>query len=461
MGGVNTASFRDPSGFVFERGGILYRQVNSRYAPDYDLIKSSGLLDELQSGGMLVAHKEADLSLALMPESAYKIIEPEKIPFISYPYEWSFSMLKDAALLTLEIHKRAVNRGMSLKDASAYNIQFKGSRPVFIDTLSFEKYKDGEPWIAYGQFCSHFLAPLALMALRDIRLSSLLRAYIDGIPLDLASKLLPFLTRLNIPLLTNIHMHARSRLRYGGKGIKKSEVKGKISKFGMLAIIDGLETAVKELKWQPRGTQWGGYYNDTNYTAEAFENKEKIVKNMIEETGVKSGLVWDLGANEGVFSSIAASNGHYTAAFDIDPAAVEKNYIRLKHDDNNRIIPLLMDLTNPSAASGFGNEERMSMKERGPADIVLALALIHHLAISNNTPLSKAAGFFAASGRNLIVEFVPKEDSQARRLLAFREDIFEGYTTEGFERGFKNMFEIIRKEPIQGTKRVLYLMRRL
>ncbi len=188
------ASFRDPSGFLFSRNGALYRQINRVYADDYDHLISSGLYDQLVKSGLLIPHREVS-EKPVYPELAVKVIQPELVPFISYPYEWSFSQLKDAALATLAIQKRSIKAGMSLKDASAYNIQFINGKPTLIDTLSFEIYKEGKPWDAYRQFCQHFLAPLALMARVDVRLGQLLRVFIDGIPLDLASRLLPASTR--------------------------------------------------------------------------------------------------------------------------------------------------------------------------------------------------------------------------------------------------------------------------
>ena len=210
---AHNASFRDPSGFLFSREGVLYRQVNQVYAADFTRLMDSGLYDKLIKAGLLIPHVESDLKPA-QPELAFKVIRPERVPFISYPYEWSFGQLKDAALATLSIQKRALKLGMSLKDASAYNIQFYNGKPVLIDTLSFETYQEGEPWVAYRQFCQHFLAPLALMAYRDVRLSQLLRVYIDGIPLDLASELLPGRTRWNLGLATHIHLHASAQKRY-------------------------------------------------------------------------------------------------------------------------------------------------------------------------------------------------------------------------------------------------------
>ncbi|MBM4387252.1 MAG: SAM-dependent methyltransferase, partial [Deltaproteobacteria bacterium] len=208
----HTASFRDPSGFVFSKDGIICRRINRSYKDNYDFLIGSGLYDRLAGDGLLVAHKEVENVDAESGE-AYKIIEPDPIPFISYPYEWCFSQLKHAALLTLKIQRLSMDAGMTLKDCSAYNVQFRRGKPVLIDTLSFERYRDGKPWVGYSQFCRHFLAPLALMSKKDVRLGNLLRIFIDGIPLDFAGGLLPWSTFLSFSILSHVHMQARARKR--------------------------------------------------------------------------------------------------------------------------------------------------------------------------------------------------------------------------------------------------------
>ena len=453
--GVVPSSFRDPSGFVFWQDGSIYRQINTVYKEDYDRLMGSGLHKALVDKGLVVSHEEVPLQGVASP-SAYKLIKPEPVPFVSYPYEWSFSQLKDTALATLRIQKEALEFGMSLKDCSAYNMQFVKGKPVFIDTLSFETYKEGTPWVAYRQFCQHFLAPMALMSYKDVRLGQLYRSHLDGIPLDLASKLLPYRTRFSFSLLPHIHLHAGSQARYADKRIDTR--RPKLSRLGFIGIINSLESGVKGLKWTPGGTEWGDYYQDTNYSAEAFEHKKRIVAEFLEAVHPRN--VWDLGANVGVFSRIASDKGIPTVSFDIDPTAVEKNYLECRRRGETNILPLLSDLTNPSPGIGWQNEERMSLIERGPADAVLALALIHHLAISNNTPFAKIADFFASICDSLIVEFVPKSDSQVQRLLATREDIFVGYTQQAFESEFARQFVLEHSQPITGSERSLYLMRR-
>jgi hypothetical protein len=453
-----SASFRDPSGFLFQRNGVLYRQVNLSYQADYDLLMQSGLYERLVKGKGLIPHQEV-LAEPEIPELAYRVIQPEPVEFISYPYEWCFSQLKDAALLTLAIQKKALDFNLALKDASAYNIQFHKGRAVLIDTLSFEAYQEGQPWVAYRQFCQHFLAPLALMAHRDIRLSQLMRVYIDGIPLDLASSLLPRRTRLNFGLMGHIHLHAAAQQKYSGEGaVSPARENQKVSKASLVGLIESLEKTVQGLKWEPRGTEWGEYYDSTNYTREAFDQKTGLVRAFLEKVQPKH--LWDLGANTGNFSRLGSELGILTVSSDIDPAAVEKNYREMRKNKETRLLPLLIDLTNPSPGIGWQNQERDSLIERGPVDAVMALALVHHLAISNNVPLADVAQFFARLGHWLIVEFIPKEDSQVQRLLSSRKDIFPTYHKDGFEADFKKYYEIHDCEPIEGSLRTLYLMKR-
>ncbi len=449
------ASFRDPSGFLFSRGGVLYRQVNRAYEGDYTRLMESGLYERLVKAGFLIPHVEAS-QVAPANDAAFKIIQPERVPFISYPYEWSFGQLKSAALATLTIQKRALKVDMSLKDASAYNMQFVRGKAMLIDTLSFEIYQEGQPWVAYKQFCQHFLAPLALMALRDVRLSQLLRVYIDGAPLDLASELLPTKTRLNFGLLTHIHVHAGAQKKYAGEEVKSRG--GSMSRQAMTGLIESLEATIQKLDWTPRGTEWGNYYDITNYSDAAFEHKKQLVGEW--SARLKPTLTWDLGANNGAFSRVAGANSGFVVSFDIDPAAVEQNYRQMKNDKTENLLPLLLDLTNPSPAIGWANRERDSFGGRGPADLALALAVIHHLAISNNVPLLQLADFFAETTKWLVIEFVPKQDSQVQKLLASRKDIFPSYTREGFEAAFAERFAIREAVEIRESERVLYLMER-
>lgn len=453
---VQPASFRDPAGFIFRRGGVYYRQVNALGQGAYDRLMDSGLYAALVERKMLVRHEE----VAIRPfdaRVAYRVLQPEQVDFVTYPYEWCFSQLQDAALLTLDAQLIALRRNMSLKDATAYNVQFVHGRPVLIDTLSFEAYEEGRPWVAYRQFCQHFLAPLALMARVDVRLNHLLRAYIDGIPLDLASKLLPRGTRLNMGLLMHLHLHARMQGAYSSTESPKPKRAMTVSRNGLIGIVQGLRGIVSKLHWNASGTEWAQYYRSTNYSDASFDHKKQLVGEYLSQAKPRG--VWDLGANTGVFSRLAADAGTPTIAFDIDPAAVEINYREMKRKQEICLLPLLLDLTNPTPGLGWGGEERDSLLMRAPVDCAMALALIHHIAISNNVPMHKIAALLSRLCRTLIIEFVPKADSQVKRLLASRVDIFDDYHEAGFEAAFAESFEILRQEAVKGTERTLYLMR--
>ncbi|NBD95834.1 MAG: SAM-dependent methyltransferase [Gammaproteobacteria bacterium] len=454
------SSFRDPAGFMFERDGILYRQINRAGADDYERLMSSGLYEHLVDRGWLVSHEKVDIDPP-EPGSAHGVIAPDRVAFVSFPYEWSFSQYRDAALLTLDVQLAALEHDMILKDASAYNVQFHQGRPVLIDTLSFAPYEEGQVWEGYRQFCQHFLAPLLLMARRDVRASQLMKVYIDGVPLDLASRLLDRRSWLRPGILMHLHLHARAQSRYAAsdEGSRRSGGSPrKLSRTGMLGIVSGLRSLIAGLDWTPAGTEWADYYQATNYSDEAFSAKRRQIADWIESIGPER--VWDLGANTGVFSRIAAERGIDTVAFDIDPAAVELNYRETRELDERNLLPLVMDLTNPSPALGWAGAERDSMAGRGPVDCAMALALVHHLAISNNVPLERIADYFARLCDNLIIEFVPKADSQVRRLLSSRADIFDNYHESGFEAAFSRCFRVEASESVAGSERTLYWLRR-
>jgi hypothetical protein len=271
----------------------------------------------------------------------------------------------------------------------------------------------------------------------------------------LAASLLPMRTKFKAGLAAHVHLHARSQRHYAERTSRESS--RKFSLRSLMGLIESLKSAVRGLKWKLPQTEWGDYYDITNYTEVGFEHKQQVVKQLLTDIEPKS--VWDLGANNGAFSRIAAEHAESVIAFDIDPVAVEENYLRCRKAGERRITPLLIDLTNPSPAIGWANLERMPLPERGTADVALALALVHHLAISNNLPLEMIAAWMASVCKDLIIEFVPKADSQVQRLLSTREDIFANYHLEGFESEFSGYFDIIGKYPIRETERTIYRMR--
>ncbi|HET6820529.1 MAG TPA: SAM-dependent methyltransferase [Candidatus Limnocylindria bacterium] len=406
---------------------------------------------------LMVEHEDADLSTAARP-GAVAVIRPRELALISYPYEWSFSQLREAALATLELQRRALAAGMRLKDASAYNIQFDAGRPILIDSLSFEAGDPSEPWPAYRQFCEHFLAPLALIAYRDPRCSLMLRDFIDGIPVDYAAALLPWRTRLRPGLLAHLHLHAGAQRRaQAAAPTAEHRQPRRMSQTGQEAILDNLRRSVESLHWNPGG-HWVQYGIETSYSPSSAASKRAIVERMLERAG--GTVVWDLGANVGTYSTIAAGNGRQVIAFDQDASSVEHHWRTLSAEARASVLPLVMDLANPSPALGWALEERRSLIERGPADIVLALALVHHLAIGNNVPLDRVADLAARLGRWAIIEFVPKEDPMTRHLLAARKDVFPGYTLDGFRAAASERFRIVEEAAIEDSLRTLFLLER-
>ena len=449
------ASFRDPSGFLFFRDSLLHRQINIQYKDHYDHLIHSGLYAALVGAGLLIPHQEVGLEQECSGD-IYKILRPERISFVSYPYEWCFTQLKSAALATLRIQKLALKYGMTLKDATAYNLQFHKGAPIFIDTLSFEIYQEGHPWIAYRQFCQHFLAPLALMRYGDLRLSQLLKVFLDGIPLDIASALLPRRTYFSFGLLSHIHLHAKAQKQFASSSLESNR-RGSIKKNSLLGLIESLESTVLRMQCKTYESVWSSYYEENNYSQQAMDEKIVFVGEILDD--LKPSNVWDVGANTGFFSRLAAEKGIETISIEADPSSSEINCRVCIEKGETRVLPLIVDLTNPSPNIGWLNQERESLFERGHAEVILALALIHHLAISNNVPFGRIAECFHKLCRHLVIEFVPKSDSQVQRLLKTRADIFSQYDQAHFEEAFQAHFTILKAMRIGDSDRMLYLMR--
>lgn len=448
------SSFRDPAGFLFFSKQKIYRQINKTGQEDFDFFINSGLYKSLVKKKMIVSHQDITKKFKTSSQG-YKIIAPQFIPFISYPYEWCFGQLKDAALLTLEIQELALKYNMSLKDSSAYNVQFIGCNPIFIDTLSFEKYQEEKPWIAYRQFCQHFLAPLTLMTKKDPILNILLKNFIDGIPLDLTSRLMSFTSKFSPSLFFHIYFQSLLQKKQLNK---KINTKYKMNKSQMISLIKNLKNTIKKMKIKKTSTEWQNYYSFSSYTQNAFSHKKTLIEKFLKKIKPKSLL--DLGTNEGVFSKISSSLKIYTIACDKDPLVIEKLYQEEKKDQNKFLLPLIVDLSNPSPALGWANKERKSFIQRMRVDCVMALALIHHLTTSNNLPFKLIAEFLSHLGDFLIIEFVPKDDSNAKILFQNRENIFSQYNQKNFEKVFEKKFDIIESQKIIDSKRILYLMRK-
>lgn len=450
---AHPASFKDPAGFIFLKDGVYYRQVNNSAAADYDLLMNSGLYEKLVKQKKLIPH--AEVSAPVSDTSVhYKTILPEQLSFTSYAYEWCFEQLKDAALTTLQIQKTALEHGMILKDATPFNIQFKDGRPVFIDTLSFQKYTEGDSWVAYKQFCESFLAPLLLMCYRDLSLNSLLLTHLNGIPLTIAAKLLPAKTKFNLGIYLHIHLQAKFQLKaFAGNTTGKK----KLGLQQLKNITSSLINLTQKLQLPKQKTAWNNYYDETILSKEYFNAKQKLVTDFLLNTEYK--IVLDLGANTGEFSFLAAEKAEKVIAADFDTACINRLYTLTKEQQFKNIFPVVINAANPTPATGWANRERESFLERANADVILALALIHHLCITANITLAMIASLLKTKCKYLVIEFIPKSDPKVQQLLCYRQDVFTDYTMEKFEENFSAYFIIQKKQLITGTGRILYLMK--
>jgi len=448
------ASYRDPSGFVFEQDGIYYRQVNKLYAANYDQLVKSGLYDLLVKEKKMLSHTEVEENLT-GEENWYRTLLPEQLHFISYPYEWCFSQWKDAALLTLELLQTALEHDMILKDATPFNIQFVHGVPVLIDSLSFEKYDETKPWIAYHQFTECFIAPLLLASHQSAGLLSMFQLYPDGIPLRLVAGMLPFKSLLNIQVWLHIRLPNMLPPDAGSKQ-KKSPA---FSRQKMKHLISNLFSFVRSLSLPPVRTQWNNYYDETILSEAYLDAKKKIVEGWLQELPGRT--VLDIGTNTGLFAEVAASAGKYTIAVDADTACIDKLYNRCRKQKINNLTALCSDIVNPAPAIGWQNEERAAFLERARPDIILALALVHHLVIGRNISLQQLVSFFNAHTTDfLIIEFVPLSDEKAQQLALQRDFRDRAYSEDIFEKFFSDCFAIEEKTVVPFSGRILYRMKK-
>ncbi len=445
----HAASFRDPSGFIYEKDGTIYRFVSSAYQLHYDLLKSSGLADELIKQKKLLAFTEINENHTGRADW-HKTLQPQFIPFLSYAWEWSFEQLKDAALTTLSICSSSLKKGMILKDATHTNIQFVNGKPKLIDTLSFEQYAEGEQWIAYRQFCECFLNPLLLAAYKGIEVSKLLLSYPDGVPAALTADLLPFKTKLKPVIYLHVHLHANLS---GKAGKATSTQTKKVTKKNIELIIESLHDCITGLTLPVKQTTWNNYYDETILSDQYLSEKKKLVAALLSEMSYET--VIDLGANEGEFSLLCKKEAQVVAT-DFDSACINSLYHKVKNEKLQHILPLVVDLTYPSPAMGWMNDERSAFFKRRKFDVGLALALIHHLAIEKNISFDQLAFFFAEVCNELIIEFVPKTDPKVAAMLKWRKDIFEHYTEVEFEQSFEQYFFLKKKVPVPHSDRTLY-----
>lgn len=448
------ASFRDPAGFVLMHEGQLYRQVNRAFAPVFEQLMQSGFDRKLIADGCLIPHEVVTAIPVSDPDAAYWL-KPERLPFISYPAEWSFDMLRDAALLTLQIQQQAIEEGWSLKDATPYNVQWRAGRPVFIDTLSFEPYQE-KPWVAYRQFCQQFLAPLLVMHYSKKHLPELYRAWPDGIPADVAPRLLPWRSRWSVHVALHIHLQAR----YARRNAVATEKMIQLPKSRLQRLLLSLQTLIRQLKTPPSDTEWAGYYEEASQRGVYLDKKEALVQQWLKEAGPLRNAV-DLGANDGRFAEMLSVHAGHVIAADIDPACINRLYLRQqKKEAALNLFPVVQDLALPSPNTGAADRERQSFQSRIRVDLILALALIHHLAIGRKMPFAMIAEWLAPMAPDLIIEFVPPEDEKAAQLLNRLEGLPPAYNQDLFESAFSQFYILQRKSSMEGSERILYWWKR-
>ena len=446
---VDPASFRDPDGYVFHEDGVPYRAITNPKAPLLDE-KYRPFFEAAVERRLLIGYEPVNVDHGGR-EAFRKVIRPKKLPIVTYPYEWCFEQLKDAALVTLDLNILALSHGLTLKDATAFNVQRYGGGLLFIDHLSFELTDGLMPWKPYSQFCRHFLNPLAIGAFRDIHSSGLFQTYLDGIPTQLAAWLIPLRGRIRFGLFVHIVLHGlfiRRSTHFAKRGTKNRS-HGK-----QIHLLGQLKNVVEKLVPAKAATVWADYYDNTNYGEEAFAEKKRVIKKIFQEKRYRT--VWDIGSNTGEFSRLIQPCVEHVVSLDVDHNAVNQNYVENRRLGVEGVTPLVFDITNPSAGQGFGAKERPALQERSRPDAVLALALLHHLCITHNIPFVMVRDYFAAFACDLVIEFVDRDDSQFKRLIEAKGLPYKWYNRKAFEECFQGRYHQLAGIDLPGTHRSIY-----
>jgi hypothetical protein len=404
----------------------------------------------------------AEAPPALRAEEYGAVLRHELIPFVSYPYEWTPGMLRDAALLTLDINLASIEEDLILKDATPYNVQFKGSRPVFLDVGSWEKINPGEPWAAYRQFCMQFLYPLMLQAYKGMPFQPWLRGSIDGITPTQARGLMSFRDRFRKGAFTHVFLHARLDQSYSQRGRTAGDMKKELKSAGfgkelLKANIKKVRKAVEAADWDPPKSVWTAYRSENTYEDADNQAKADFIRAVSSQREWK--LAWDLGANDGHYSRIIAEQARYVLALDLDPSTVELLYRDLKAEGNEQILPLVMNLTDPSPGLGWRGLERKGWTDRGKPELILALALLHHVSITGNVPVRQFVDWLASLESQVVIEFMTREDPMVKKLLAAKRVDHEDYDRGFFERVVSEAFEIERTQELPSGSRILYSLK--
>ncbi len=456
---ADSASFRDPSGHVYDIDGRIYRTVTEHAVRDFEAVRANGVYHDMVADGKVIAGEIVDRNIPEpLKRQARLVLEHPRLPFISYPYEWSFAALKEAALLHLDVHLTALDRGITLSDASAYNVQFIGAKPIFIDTLSFRPYREGEYWTGHRQFCEQFLNPLLLCAMCGARHNDWYRGALEGIPTADFTRLLPLHRKLSWNVLTNLVLPTafERSARRGDISVRSGDLgTAKFPLSSYRRLLHRLRAWIARLHLDAKTpTTWQNYSSENSYRAEEAQAKQDFVRSFIRNENPTT--VWDLGCNTGDYSEVALEAGaRYVVGWDYDHGALESAFARARQR-NLAFTPLFFDATNPAPNQGWAQEERHGMSSRGPADAVLALALIHHLAIAKNIPLDMVVRWLTGLAPSGVVEFVPKEDRMVRNMLELRPDIFPDYRLEHFLDCLRARARIERIEPVNGRQLIWF-----
>jgi len=447
-------SFRDPAGRVYNIDDRIFRTVMPVSAKAYESVRDSGLMERLIQQNILVGSEETDNSqLTKYAENSSYILEHPKVPFVSYPYEWSFSLHKQAALHHLKLHMEALESGFTLSDATAYNVQFIGTKPIFIDHLSLRPYRDNELWTGHRQFCMQFLNPLILWSLKGIQPNSWFRGSLEGIPPEDVAPLLSWYHNLSWNVMTHVTAQAALQKRSVQTQETKNPREQRLSKSAFQSILSGLYDYISKLELKQKATIWGNYADDNSYVGDEASKKRAFIGNMV--ASVKPNLLFDLGCNSGDYSQAALDAGaNSVVGFDFDIGALEHAYKRFDASGAS-FLPLWLDAANPSPSQGWAQDERKGLSERSNADALIALAFIHHIVIGRNIPLDMAIDWLLDLAPVGIIEFPPKDDEMVQCLLSQREDIFPDYTEENFLKLLSARANIVKQEHLSEGGRLL------
>jgi SAM-dependent methyltransferase len=456
---LEPGSFRDRTARVFYHQGKIFRGLSDSAHKEWQALSATDFFRRFTANGGIVPTHQTDLSSLPLSSSDQQwaaVIEHERIPFVSYPYEWSFQMLRDAALLQLDLLLAALDEGMSLKDASAYNVQWRGAAPVFVDLASFHSRRPGEPWLGYRQFCQMFLYPLLLQAYRGIPFQPWLRGSLDGIDADVCLSMLSARDYLRSGVLAHVVLQARAQRAYAST---TRDVRAELRAAGfdsrvIKANATRLRALVAGLTWNAEPSTWSDYIDCGHYAPADMTQKREFVR---AASGAREWhLAWDLGCNVGIFSRIVAERAKQVVAMDADQLAVDRLYRALSAEGGRTILPLVVNLTDPSPDLGWRNLERKRLVSRGRPDLVLCLALIHHVVIGANIPLAEFLEWLRSLGAHLIIEFVTRDDPMVKTLLRNKEDQYADYQLEVFERELAARFTVEKRQPLGSGTRIMY-----